>query len=510
MTVARKPVQHVDVCIIGAGPAGSALAIRLAQLGHDVCMIERATFPRSHVGESLSPGIWPQLELLGVARTVQAAGFWPCRTALVQWEGDVALRRDLGAASGLLVDRGRFDALLLDCARAHGVRVMQPAVVRARTCDDHGWHVDVQSADRGSRLDADFLADASGRSAVLRGRKERDAHRTLALYGYWRGGSLPQQPRIEAAHDVWYWGVPLPDGTYNAMVFLDAADLRAGHAASLSATYHGLIAQSALMADCRDVRLVGRVCAADATPYLDSHSIGPRSIKIGDAALALDPLSSSGVQKAINTALTGAVAVNTLLRRPAQADAATQFYTSNLAEASDRHRAWAAGYYAVAAASRPARFWQTRAAGAAGEPEPITPAAGVGSPLPEDAAVTLSPEAMVTPAPSLAGAARRLSRRLRGGRTAAAFAGGHGARRSDECLEYSQWIEAGDRRLAIQASRAEAIRNPGGLPWRRKSGLRRKPRVLRRKRRVPRRNPRARIGSISTATMRFTMSWTSP
>jgi flavin-dependent dehydrogenase len=403
MTIGTRPAQRVDVCIIGAGPAGSALAIRLAQLGHDVCMVERSVFPRSHIGESLSPGIWPQLELLGVARTVAAAGFWPCRTSLVQWEDDVAVRRDFGAPGGLVVDRGRFDALLLDCARGHGVRVMQPAVVRTRTRGDQGWHLDVQSADRTWALDADFLADASGRSAVLRGRKQRASHRTLALYGYWHGGSLPHEPRIEAGHDAWYWGVPLPDGTYNAMVFLDAADFRARRARSLSAMYPALIGRSGLMAGCRDVRLAGPVRAADATPYLDSDSIGPRRIKIGDAALALDPLSSSGVQKAINTALTGAVVINTLLRCTERAGAASRFYTGNLTEASARHRGWAAQHYAAAAATHPGRFWQTRAADAAAEPVRIAQSDNFGPGLPVNLAVTLSPEAMLVPEPCIVG-----------------------------------------------------------------------------------------------------------
>ena len=178
MTIKPRPSQRADVCIIGAGPAGSALAIRLAQLGHDVCVIERATFPRSHIGESLSPGVWPQLELLGAGDAVAAAGFWPCRTSLVQWVGEAPVRRDLGPGGCLLVDRGRFDTLLLDCARAHGVRVMQPAVVRRRERRDRGWHLNIESADGIRPLDADFLADASGRAAMLRGRKQqpRDRH----------------------------------------------------------------------------------------------------------------------------------------------------------------------------------------------------------------------------------------------------------------------------------------------------------------------------------------------
>ena len=46
---------EVDVVIIGAGPAGSLAAARLARQGHSVLMLEQATFPRHVVGESLLP-----------------------------------------------------------------------------------------------------------------------------------------------------------------------------------------------------------------------------------------------------------------------------------------------------------------------------------------------------------------------------------------------------------------------------------------------------------------------
>jgi flavin-dependent dehydrogenase len=286
----------------------------------------------------------------------------------VQWETDIPVRRHFGTA-GLLVDRGRFDALLLDHARSNGARLMQPAVLRARTRHEEGWRLTIEGPEGNCTIDTDFLADATGRCSILRGHKQRVGPRTLAIYGYWRGSALPAEPQIEAGRDAWYWGVPLPNGTYNAMVFVDAAEFRTRRAVSLRASYRALIARSGLKATCCDLDLSGPVRVADATAYLDRDSIGPRCIKVGESALALDPLSSSGVQKAINTALVAAVVINTLLRCPHMAEAAHQFYLGNLRETSERHRGWAANYYARAAAVRTGSFWQARAGGSVIEEE---------------------------------------------------------------------------------------------------------------------------------------------
>jgi flavin-dependent dehydrogenase len=402
MTSDSRPPQPIDVCIVGAGPAGSALAIRMAQLGYDVCVIERSAFPRSHIGESLSPGVWPQLKMLGAADTVADAGFRPCRTSIVKWESETAIRRDLGAGAGLLVDRARFDMLLLDCARAHGVRVLQPAVLRAQTRREDGWDLEVETEGGKNTIHAGFLADARGRSATSSNRNQRTGHRTMALYGYWRGSKLPREPRIEAGCEAWYWGVPLPDGTYNAIVFVDAVDFRAKGVASLTAAYDILLHRSGLMTDCRDFILTGPVRVADATPHLDGESIAFRSIKVGEAALALDPLSSSGVQKAINTALTAAVVINTTLRCQSRADTASAFYKSNLAQASEQHRRWAAQHYASAAVVNTGRFWQTRATDMPAE-APLHHSIDFGRNARADLRVALSPEAVLANKPCIVG-----------------------------------------------------------------------------------------------------------
>ncbi|MBK6342959.1 MAG: tryptophan 7-halogenase [Flavobacteriales bacterium] len=56
-----------DVLIIGAGPSGTVAAAWLAKQGHRVAVLERATFPRFVIGESLLPlsmGHWDETGML--------------------------------------------------------------------------------------------------------------------------------------------------------------------------------------------------------------------------------------------------------------------------------------------------------------------------------------------------------------------------------------------------------------------------------------------------------------
>src|SRR5688572_29358999 len=70
-TISRH--HETEICVIGGGPAGSTVARELASLGHDVILVERAPFPRRHIGESLSPGILPLLDLIGIRNRIEDA-----------------------------------------------------------------------------------------------------------------------------------------------------------------------------------------------------------------------------------------------------------------------------------------------------------------------------------------------------------------------------------------------------------------------------------------------------
>ena len=350
-----------DVCVIGAGPAGSVFAARMAQLGHQVDLIERQSFPRSHLGESLSPGVMTLLRTAGMHESIEAAGFTRVRRVWVKWVGEPRLRED-PSEEGLLVDRGEFDLRLLERARALGARVHQPARALWQIWDGAKWRLTVDADGTSKCLEADFMADASGRRNASPRRQTKSGVSTVAVYGYWRGARLTETPRIEASRDAWYWGVPLPDGTYNTLVFVDPNWFRSTPGSGLSGRFLGLINHSSLMESCRDAELIAPVRAIDASPYLANDCVAPTRIRLGDAALAIDPISSSGVQKAIQSALSGAIVANTLLRRPELTDAALSFYRAQLTDASERHRRWAAQHYRDVADTCDRPFWRNRSA----------------------------------------------------------------------------------------------------------------------------------------------------
>jgi 2-polyprenyl-6-methoxyphenol hydroxylase-like FAD-dependent oxidoreductase len=66
-----------DTIIIGGGPGGSTAGALLARAGQRVLILEKETFPRFHIGESLLPFGNAVLQESGAWEKVEAAGFMP-------------------------------------------------------------------------------------------------------------------------------------------------------------------------------------------------------------------------------------------------------------------------------------------------------------------------------------------------------------------------------------------------------------------------------------------------
>jgi flavin-dependent dehydrogenase len=163
---------QTKVLVVGGGPAGSVAATAIAQAGLDVRLIEGATFPRYHIGESLTPSCRAVLEAIGIADTLDHHGFTIKYGGAFRWN-DESWVFDWGKQVGVnswQVDRSEFDALLLQHARDNGVRVTtgvtakevrfaegRPSVVECRPADGEPYLID----------DFDFLIDATGRNGLL-------------------------------------------------------------------------------------------------------------------------------------------------------------------------------------------------------------------------------------------------------------------------------------------------------------------------------------------------------
>jgi flavin-dependent dehydrogenase len=138
--VSARAGRDADVLVVGAGPAGSAVACLLARRGFDVLLVDRRAFPRPKpCGDCLSPQASRVLERLGALPEVLAAR--PARLdgwRIVGPRGGSFEERfasvcagDAMVASALAIERARLDAILLALACAAGARFLAPVHVTA-------------------------------------------------------------------------------------------------------------------------------------------------------------------------------------------------------------------------------------------------------------------------------------------------------------------------------------------------------------------------------------------
>lgn len=121
--------ESADAIVIGAGPAGSAMAYSLARRGWDVVLMDKSTYPRHKAcGEFLSPEARQTLGALGLEDAV--------RTLLPAEITDVRIHTERGHSLALPlpgpawgVSRFALDARLHESAAASGVRICAPFVV---------------------------------------------------------------------------------------------------------------------------------------------------------------------------------------------------------------------------------------------------------------------------------------------------------------------------------------------------------------------------------------------
>ena len=316
--------QRCDVLVIGGGPAGSTAAALLAERGHAVTLLEKAHHPRFHIGESLLPANMPLLEKLGVANEVAALGMEKWGIEFVSpWHAERTLLEfgqswDKSLDKAYQVRRSEFDHVLIRNAAKKGADVVEGCRVRDVAFDDDGATVTAQHDDGTvASYAARLVIDASGRDTFLANKlgakRKNKEHNSSALYGHFENAErLPG--RLEGnitifwfAHG-WFWFIPLSDGATSVGAVCWPYYLKSRPKdRSLDDFFLDTIALcEALAKRLEHAKLLTAVEATGNYSYTTTHAQGERYLLLGDAFAFVDPVFSSGVFLAMNSAFVGA------------------------------------------------------------------------------------------------------------------------------------------------------------------------------------------------------------
>ena len=325
--------QQTDIAIIGAGPAGATMAALLADRGWRVTVLERSHFPRFAVGESLLPRCMDALEAAGMLHAVEHAGYQVKRgVTFTENDRDTSFTFDDQFTPGWSwtwqVLRADFDHRLALEAERRGAALRFGRTVESVDFSVPGAPRLQVAADDDTRteLGARFVCDASGFARVLPRLLDLDrpgrAPSRAALFthvadhiddaDYQRDriliGIHPEQP------DVWYWLIGLAGGRASVGVIGPREWIHGIDGTPAERLQHCVAREPRLARLLAKADFDSRVGQTENYAYDIAALHGPDFALLGNAAGFVDPIFSSGVTIALESALRAVEPIDAQLR----------------------------------------------------------------------------------------------------------------------------------------------------------------------------------------------------
>ncbi len=312
-----------EVIIIGGGPGGAATALYLIQSGLKPLIVERQSFPRFHIGESLSGECGASIRKLDLEKELQAQEY-PVKHGVNVYNPKgvpfwVEVKKRCPETNAMQpnttwsVMRSSFDQILLDAALQRGAEYMQCEAVAPIQRD--GGIIGLQIRTAGGALEnlyCDILVDCSGQATFLANRgvtgpKVKGSYNNqIGVFSQIEdmtldSGSEPSQAPgntliFYKQRDHWGWTIPVASNLVSIGVVapaayfkeqgLDKAEYLRREIVSLNPELTRRITKNSFVEEVRSVTSYS---------YAADNYAGKGFICVGDSHQFTDPIFSFGV-----------------------------------------------------------------------------------------------------------------------------------------------------------------------------------------------------------------------
>ena len=321
--------NHYDVVIIGAGPSGSIAAAKLLKAGKKVLILEKTTFPRFVIGESLLPHIMDYLQELDLLKVIEEQNF--------QIKDGVCFHHNMSNCPFTFntqytkdawtytwqVKRADFDNALIKEVEKRGAEVIYNATVTSvdtsKKVQKIFFALDNEVA---KTVTADFLIDASGYGRVLPRLKQLetpvDTPPRGAVFTHIRDKNRTEEAgknifvHVFRDNTAWFWSIPFSDSTTSVGIVSDSdyieecAKNKGEGFLNLLAEFPGMEGRFSNPDSVFEPRTVMNYAVSVSKLHDDGYVLA------GNATEFLDPTFSSGVLFAV---VSGYKAAETAIRQ---------------------------------------------------------------------------------------------------------------------------------------------------------------------------------------------------
>jgi flavin-dependent dehydrogenase len=320
-----------DVVIIGGGPAGTTCGTRLAQRGHKILILERSRFPRFHIGESITAFGFTVFKDLGVFEELKDINYVEKKGLEFVMHGRTrkvyfGRGKDGEVQWAFQMARGKLDQVLLENARKKGVEIREEHLVKRVLFEgDRAVGVEYKDLTSGDpdqvrQVYAKWIIDASGQGAVLNHQFKDNWYpdplleKKMAVFCHWQGDievtntldDLNFKLCVHRNQKDWAWYLPIGKDTVSLGVVLSQETVRReaqnNDLAGIFYNYASDIPYVSELLKNPTLKTVEKFRCVKDYSYRSKRYFGNGWVICGDSAGFIDPIFSTGLQVAFNSA----------------------------------------------------------------------------------------------------------------------------------------------------------------------------------------------------------------